>query len=310
MTGRTVASDVLVRSLSHRVSEEAAAQHMSASRPLLEVDGLNVSYGPPGHAYAAVRDVSFKIEAGQRLALVGESGSGKTSLALAVAGFLRGSMADVVARRLAFEGIDLRSEGRSRLPRKIPGVTMVFQDAMTSLDPLWTVGSQLGVVVRQNEKLSRRQTVSSVRHWLGRVGLKDFDRIVNARPYQLSGGMRQRVMLAIAIASRPRLLIADEPTSALDACVAREVMELMMVLTEEASASLLMVSHDLHLCREYADRIMVMLHGRLVEQVAAAQIEGCAQHAYTRGLLRCIPTLDSHDRAFLPTIGGSIPGPA
>jgi len=270
--------------------------------PILLADGLTVSYGPPENSVAAVRDVSFTIGAGDRVAIVGESGSGKTTLALALAGFLRGTSAHVTARTLSFDGIDLRAAVGSRLPRKIPGVTMVFQDAMTSLDPLWTVGSQLGVVVRKNETLRRRDVPLRVRHWLGRVGLMDFDRIVRARPYELSGGMRQRVMLAIAIASRPRLLIADEPTSALDASVAREVMDLMTELTEEAQAALLMVSHDLHMCQGYADRILVMLQGRVVEQVAAAQIETAARHEYTRGLLRCVPTLDCFDVPLLPTL--------
>jgi ABC-type glutathione transport system ATPase component len=278
-------------------------------QPILVVDGLTVSYGAPGNAVEAVNDISFSIGAGDRVAIVGESGSGKTTLALALAGFLRGTAAHVSARTLSFDGIDLRDAGRSRLPRKIPGVTMVFQDAMTSLDPLWTVGSQLGIVVRQNEALHRRDIAPRVRHWLGRVGLTDFDRIAKARPYELSGGMRQRVMLAIAIASRPRLLIADEPTSALDASVAREVMDLMTELTEEAQAAMLMVSHDLHLCQAYADRMVVMLQGRLVEQVAAAQIETAARHPYTRGLLRCVPTLESFDMTLLPTLGSAAADP-
>jgi peptide/nickel transport system ATP-binding protein len=178
---------------------------------------------------------------------------------------------------------------------------MVFQDAMASLDSVWTIESQLTSVLRANEKLSRRDARDRAREWLLRVGLTQTERVMRARPYELSGGMRQRMMLAIALCTRPRLLIADEPTSALDAVLAESVMELMSELTAELSASLLIVSHDIDLCCKFADTIVVFQRGRVVEELDTAKVSE-ARHPYSRGLLNCIPALDSADLDRLPTL--------
>ncbi|WP_353807650.1 ABC transporter ATP-binding protein [Agromyces sp. SYSU T00194] len=277
--------------------------HDSTPGAQLVVDGLTVRYGGPTGP-AALDDVSFTLEQGSRVALVGESGSGKTTLALAIGGFLTTSTVDVQSGRFEFEGraLSARPSGPSPLPKRIPGIAMVFQDAMTSLDPTWTIGSQLRAVLRGNEKASRKALDARAAEWLRKVRLDDTDRVLAARPYELSGGMRQRVMMALALCGDPRLIIADEPTSALDASLARSTMDLLLELTEERGASLLLVSHDIQLCREFTERMLVMYHGRMVDNVDSDAADREAQHPYTKGLLRCVPTLDSVDSPRLPTL--------
>jgi peptide/nickel transport system ATP-binding protein len=268
---------------------------------LLAVDGLTVRYGGPDGAIA-VDDVSFSVGRGERVALVGESGSGKTTLGLATAGFLTQSGVSLAARSMTFDGRPLDHAHGHRLPRRTPGISMVFQDAMTSLDPVWTIGSQLDAVLRSGQKMSARAAAIEAEHWLTRVGLHDTARVMGARPYELSGGMRQRVMMALALCGKPRLVIADEPTSALDASVSRATMDLMLELTTEFETSLLIVSHDIELCMEYSDRTLVMYKGNIVEQGPSSTLAETATHPYAVGLLACIPTLASRSRTALPTL--------
>ncbi|MBO3095243.1 ABC transporter ATP-binding protein [Cellulomonas dongxiuzhuiae] len=276
------------------------AEEPAPGADLLRVQDLTVRYGGPDGA-TAVRDVSFDIGRGERIALVGESGSGKTTLAMAVAGFLPPE-AHVTTTAMEFAGRSISDRRPGRLPRRTPGMAMVFQDAMTSLDPVWSVGSQLLAVLRADGRASRSDDDARARDWLRRVGLTDLDRVMRARPYELSGGMRQRVMMALALCGQPRLLIADEPTSALDASLARATMDLLLELTSTTQTSLLIVSHDIHLCLDYSDRTFVMYQGDLVEQAASADLASRARHPYTQGLLRCIPTLADVGRDYLPTL--------
>jgi oligopeptide/dipeptide ABC transporter ATP-binding protein len=188
------------------------------------------------------------------------------------------------------------------MPVQTPGLAMVFQDAMTSLDPLWTVKSQLAAVLRADKRRSRAEIAELSVDWLRRVGLHDTQRILQSRPYELSGGMRQRVMLALALCSRPRLLVADEPTSALDASLAREAMELLLGLTQDLGTAVLIVSHDIRLSQEYCDRSLVMYGGRIVEEVDSGGLSDRARHPYTVGLMESVPTIESADLGRLPTI--------
>jgi oligopeptide/dipeptide ABC transporter ATP-binding protein len=275
---------------------------------LLDVDGLTVRYGTGAAAVTAVDDVSLTVKPGERVALVGESGSGKTAVCLAVAGFLTDPGAHVSARRIAVDGTDLTGRRQHRLPRRTPGIAMIFQDATTSLDPVWTVGSQLRDVIRTRHGVGRRQSARLAEEWLHKVGLRDTQRVLASRPYELSGGMRQRAMIALALSGTPRLLIADEPTSALDASLSNEAMELLVELCDEFGAGLLIVSHDIRLCQGYADRMLVMYGGRLVEEGLAATLDQQARHPYTRALLRSVPTLDSATLPLLPTIPVSASG--
>lgn len=268
--------------------------------PLLEVRDLTVRYGGQAGT-TAVQKVSFTVAAGERVAVVGESGSGKSTLGLALAGLLRDGT--ISATALEFDGRQLdRSSGHHWLPERTPGMSMVFQDAMTSLDPVWSIGSQLVSVIRATGGTSRRQARVQAREWLGRVGLTDAERVMRARPYELSGGMRQRVMIALALCGRPRLLIADEPTSALDAALARATMELLLDLSEREGTAVVIISHDIDLCLNYADRLFVMYRGEIVEQIASAQAATSCRHPYSIGLIRCVPTLESVDVEHLPTL--------
>lgn len=295
-TPRDIRHDVpradLLSSQPRGSSEEA----LLAERVYVRYRNASGDVGTP-----AVRDVTLAIGRGEHVAIVGESGSGKSTFALAVAGFLDGHVAEVEASRLRVAGREASGTVAERLPRRRPGVTMMFQDAMTSLDPVWTVGSQLRAVLGAQGRQTRRDREERCRYWLDRVGLRDTRRVLASRPGELSGGMRQRVMLALALASEPELLVADEPTSALDASLAREVMELLLELTETSDASVLIVSHDITLCAQYVDRIAVMYRGELVETIAADALDD-ARHPYTRALLACVPTLDSASRDRLPTL--------
>jgi len=271
------------------------------SRPLLEVRDLRVTF--ESGAVHAVRSAGFEVRPGERVAIVGESGSGKSTTCAAVGGFVTEPGSLVEASALQFDGRDLRTRKQSRIPRQTPGVSMMFQDAMTSLDAVWTVGSQLEAVLGNQLKLRGKARRAEAESWLRRVGLHDVDRVMRSRPYELSGGMRQRVMLAIALCGRPRLLIADEPTSALDASRSVEMMQLMIELASTTGAAVLIVTHDIRLCQSFADRVVVMYQGCVVEDLPANRLTQAA-HPYTRALVECVPSLDNHDAELLPTIDG------
>ncbi|SMH43210.1 peptide/nickel transport system ATP-binding protein/peptide/nickel transport system ATP-binding protein [Rathayibacter oskolensis] len=269
--------------------------------PLLEVRGLRVAYG----SVTAVEGADLVVQRGQRVAIVGESGSGKTSLGNAIGGFIDPLAGHVTADALLLEGRPLERTFevgmQERIPRRTPGLSMVFQDAMSSLDPVWTIGSQLTAVLRGVSAMSKKQARSEAVAWLREVGIAEPERVMHDRPHQLSGGMRQRVMMAIALSSKPSLLIADEPTSALDASLAVVAMELMVDLARREGTAVLMVTHDIELCRRFTDVVVVMHRGRIVETLASADLDR-AQHPYTRGLVQCVPTLASAGLEVLPTL--------
>jgi peptide/nickel transport system ATP-binding protein len=273
-----------------------------AGAPILAIEDLSVSYEVARGRVTALQNVSLTLARGERVAIVGESGSGKSTLALAIGGFLTGPHVHRQARRLEFDGRAIDLSHRGRLPRRPTGMSMVFQDAMTSLDPVWTIERQLLAVITASGETGRAKGRERARSWLVRAGLTDTERVLKSRPYELSGGMRQRVMIAIALCAQPKLLIADEPTSAIDAVLSREMMELLFTLGEDLGTTILIISHDIVLCREYADRIVIMNNGRIVEQSASATLAESARHPYTIGLLRCVPTLDSIDLDQLPTM--------
>jgi peptide/nickel transport system ATP-binding protein len=280
-----------------------------AASDVLRVEGLSVRYHGDSSVFTAVDEVSVTVGAGERVAIVGESGSGKTATCMAIAGFLTDPSADVSARILEVSGVPVGSRRNTRLPRRVPGLSMVFQDATTSLDAVWTIGSQLVDVIRTADRVSTRVARARAEEWLHHVGLRDSERVMASRPYELSGGMRQRAMIALALAGRPRLLIADEPTSALDATLAVEIMELLVRLTAEHGIGVLLVTHDIQLCQRFTDRMLVMYRGRVVEQGRSDVLDLHAQHPYARALFASIPTLESADLDELPTIPAAVLGP-
>ncbi|MGO4785761.1 ABC transporter ATP-binding protein [Cryobacterium sp. W22_MBD10_FK3] len=270
----------------------------TTTTPVLRVQDLTVRYGN----IVAVHSANLEVRRGERVAVVGESGSGKTSLANAIAGFLDPLAGEVDAATLELDGVPLsRSGEQERIPRRTPGLSMVFQDAMSSLDPVWSIGSQLIAVLRETEKVGKKQATQDALQWLREVGITDPERVMGAKPHELSGGMRQRVMMAIALSSKPSLLIADEPTSALDASLAVGAMQLMVDLAERVGTAVLIITHDIELCRRFTDFVVVMYHGEIVEQLRSSELDN-ATHPYTRGLLACVPTLRSARLDQLPTL--------
>ena len=254
---------------------------------LLQVENLTISFESPSGSFEAVRDVSFSIEQGTTLGLVGESGSGKSVTALALMGLLPARTTRIKADRLELCGIDLLSDGGRSVRGKL--ATMVFQDPMTSLNPYMRLDRQLMEPLRLHTNLSRSDARKRMLDTMTEVGIPDPESRIQSYPHEFSGGMRQRVMIAMAMLTRPELLIADEPTTALDVTVQRQILQLMQNLQRDHGTSILFISHDLGVVREISQRIVVMWKSRLVEELEAKQLFETAQHPYTQALLQCHP---------------------
>jgi oligopeptide/dipeptide ABC transporter ATP-binding protein len=272
---------------------------------LLEVEKLQVWLGPPGRQTQVLNGVSFTVEAGQTLGIVGESGCGKSMTALAVMGLL--PQPARMSGRIAFQGqvLDPKdAEGwRARRGRQ---VAMIFQEPMTALNPVLRVGFQIGEMLVQHEGLAREAALQRAVGLLERVGIAEPTRRAQAYPHELSGGMRQRVMIAMAMACRPALLIADEPTTALDVSVQAQILDLMLELQRDHGTALVFISHNFGVIAEMADRVQVMYAGRVVEQGATAEVLAAPRHPYTAGLLRTLPDLVRRVPV-LPVIPGQVP---
>lgn len=263
--------------------------------PLLEVDDLRVHYGDT----PVVHGVSFTLGR-EKLALVGESGSGKTTVGRALLRLLP-RQARVTARRLRFDGIDLLDVPPAALSAlRGRRLSMILQDPKYSLNPVMDVGAQIGEAVRRGQAMSRAECRGRVEALLERVRIREPQRVAGLYPHQLSGGMGQRVMIAMMLAQRPQLLIADEPTSALDVSVRQEVLALLDELVSQEGLALLFISHDLNLVRRFCDRVLVLYAGRVMESLPAAELAQ-ATHPYTRGLLAALPDL-RHRRPQLPVL--------
>lgn len=258
--------------------------HMS----LLNVENLNVSFDTPDGTLRAVRDVSFRLEAGSTLGIVGESGSGKSVLMQTVMGLTQG--ADVSGHAY-FDDDDLLAMTPQRL-REVRGarIGMIFQDPLSSLHPLYRAGWQIAEMIRAHESISKRAARNRAIELLDQVGIPQPQKRVDAYPHELSGGMRQRVMIAMAMALRPSLLIADEPTTALDVTVQAQILRLMKQLQHDLGSSIIMITHDLGVVAEMADEIMVMYAGSPVERADRDTTYYAPHHPYTRGLLRSLPS--------------------
>lgn len=271
---------------------------------VLAVDGLQVDYNVNGSLARAVSAFTLEVRAGERVAVVGESGSGKTTACMAIAGLLP-EEAVVSADVLRVGAVGVLDRRQLAVPRRVAGVAVVFQNAMTALDPVWTVESQLAAVIREARPgISRGDVRSEAHDWVEKVGIRDAGRVLRSRPYQLSGGMRQRIMLAIAMSASPMLLIADEPTSALDMTLARDLMDLMIQLTDDMGTALLMITHNIGLCRTYTDWTVVMHQGLIVEQGPSGRVTVEPAEEYSKRLVACAPSFENMDSARLPTMQG------
>jgi peptide/nickel transport system ATP-binding protein len=255
---------------------------------LLEVEDLRVTFPTEAGPVEAVRGVSFALER-ERLAIVGESGSGKTMTGRALLRMIPG--ARVTARRMAFDGIDLIAASNRRM-RALRGqrIAMVMQDPKYSLNPVMKIGAQLTEGLRLRDGLGTRDAVRRATAMLEAVQIRDPERVLHAYPHELSGGMGQRVMIAMMLIPDPDLLIADEPTSALDVTVQAEVLKILDDLVRQRGLGLIFISHDLQLVARFCDRVMVMYKGKVMEELAAADLNA-ARHPYTRGLLNCLPKI-------------------
>jgi oligopeptide/dipeptide ABC transporter ATP-binding protein len=274
---------------------------------LLQLRDLRVTFDTPTGPARAVRGIDLDVLAGEALAVVGESGSGKSVTMLATLGLLHGAS---VSGSASYRGTELIGLTPARL-RAVRGakISMVFQDPMTSLNPVLTVGRQLDMVMRAHDpSLSKRATRRRAVELLGQVAIAQPERRVDAYPHELSGGMRQRVMIAMAIANEPEVLIADEPTTALDVTVQAQIMDLLGTLQRDRGLALLLITHDLGVVAGAADRVAVMYAGRIVEHGDVAPVFAEPGHPYTRGLLQCLPRLDRRD-AVQATIPGVPPSP-
>ncbi|MGH7255888.1 MAG: ABC transporter ATP-binding protein, partial [Nitrospirales bacterium] len=276
--------------------------------PLLEVTRLSTSFFTEKGEVRAVEDVSFSIESGQTLALVGESGCGKTVTALSILRLIS-PPGRIVGGQILFRGRDLvtRSEGELRQIRGRE-IGMVFQEPMTSLNPVFTIGDQIGEVLRVHEALSAERCRDRVLGLLEKVGIPSPERRIDQYPHELSGGMKQRVMIAMALACKPDLLIADEPTTALDVTIQAQILELLKTLQAEMGLAILLISHNLGVVAQFAQDVVVMYASRIVERASVKHLFDNPAHPYTRALLRSIPR-PGGQRQRLQAIRGTVPSP-
>jgi peptide/nickel transport system ATP-binding protein len=274
---------------------------------LLEVKDLRTSFFTPQGEVRAADGISFAVAPGRLTGIVGESGSGKTVSVLSVMRLLPES-ARITGGSIIFDGVDLLKLSEPEM-RKIRGarIAMIFQEPMTSLNPVFTIGNQIGEAVRLHQRTSRRETRDRTIEALRMVGIADPERRIKDYPHQLSGGMRQRVMIAMALACEPRLLIADEPTTALDVTIQAQILDLIRDLQARLSLAVILVTHDLGLVAQYADDVTILYAARVMEKASAAELFAHPLNPYTRGLLASIPGLDGTRHRRLQAIPGSIP---
>jgi len=280
---------------------------IEVTKPLLRVEGLTVSFRTRDGVVRAIEDVTFDVQAGQVLGIVGESGSGKSVTALSLLRLIPSDIAKISAGQVWFGGRDLTRISEAEL-RKVRGreIGMIFQEPMTSLNPIATIGSQLREPLRLHLGMGTSAATSRSEELLNLVGIAQPRQRLSQYPHELSGGMRQRVMIAMALACEPKLLIADEPTTALDVTTQAQILNLLRSLQSRLGLSILMITHDLGVIAEFADQVQVMYAGRTVEQSPVAELFLRPAHPYTSGLLRTVADLEI-DCARLSSIDGVVP---
>lgn len=277
--------------------------------PLLEITHLKTAFKSPHGTVRAVDDVSLTIHEGQVLGIVGESGCGKSVLALSVLRLLPMPPAFFAGGQILFQGQDVLRLAAEKV-RQLRGnrISMIFQEPMTALNPVYTVGNQLAEVFRVHRQLSYPQALRQAVEMLTMVGVPAPDRRIREYPHQLSGGLRQRVMIAMALACRPQLLIADEPTTALDVTIQAQILELMQGLQKELGTAIMIISHDLGVIAEMAQQVIVMYAGKVMEAASTLELFDHPQHPYTRGLMHAIPSPQSdREQGELYEIQGTVP---
>jgi peptide/nickel transport system ATP-binding protein/oligopeptide transport system ATP-binding protein len=274
---------------------------------LLSIRGLKTHFSTPAGIVTAVDGVSFDLKHGETLGLVGESGSGKTVTALSVMQLYAKPQGRIVAGEILFEGQDI-TKIHDRDMYKIRGnsISMIFQEPMTSLNPVYTIGRQIVEAIRAHRKIGKKEAWGIALDSLKKVGIPDPERRLKSFPHEMSGGMRQRAMIAMAISCNPTLLIADEPTTALDVTIQAQILQLIRELREKLGMSILMITHDLGVIAEITDRVAVMYAGRIAEYSDTVSLFAEPMHPYTRGLMDSIPDIEKETKQ-LYSIPGTVP---
>lgn len=277
------------------------------TQPLLSIEDLSVSFRSDRGVVQAVDNVSLYVNEGETLAIVGESGSGKSVTALSILGLI-GDSGRIDSGRIMFDDKDLTKLADAEI-RKIRGhrIAMIFQEPMSSLNPVLTIGKQVAEPLWLHQKMSWEDAYKRAGELLNRVSIPDAAQRLDDYPHHFSGGMRQRVMIAMALACEPQLIIADEPTTALDVTVQAQILSLLKNLTREMNSSLILITHDLGVVARYADRVAVMYGGRIIETASARTLYANPRHPYTQGLIASVPSLDGNPGEPLKTIAGQPP---
>lgn len=277
-------------------------------RKILDVKNLSTSFRNKKELTVTVDNISFEVYEGETLGIVGESGCGKSLTSLSIMGLVK-PPGEVTADSILFDDMDLGKLSNKEF-RKIRGkdISMIFQEPMTSLNPVYKVGDQIGESLKIHGTLSKAQRYSVIINLLEQVGIGRAEEIANSYPHQLSGGMRQRVMIAIAIACRPKVLIADEPTTALDVTIQAQILELLKELQQKSNMAMILITHDLGVVSEACERVLVMYAGRIVESGNVENVLENPQHPYTKGLLASLPK-NATPQSRLPYISGQVPPP-
>lgn len=278
------------------------------SHTLLEIKNLQVSFETKKKKICIINDLSFHVEKGKTLCIVGESGCGKSLTSLSIMGLLP-KTGKITDGKILFNGTDLARKSMKEMS-KVRGnqISMIFQEPMTSLNPVHTIGRQIAESIIHHQKVNKKVAMERAVEMLKLVGIPSPEERIHAYPHELSGGMRQRVMIAIALSCNPELLIADEPTTALDVTIQAQILELMKKLQNELEMGIIMITHDLAIVSEIADSVLVMYAGKAVEFGNREELFNNPLHPYTQGLLQCIPDVEE-EREELYVIKGSVPSP-
>jgi peptide/nickel transport system ATP-binding protein len=283
---------------------------MSVGERLLDIRGLKTHFRTEDGMVRAVDGVDVTIDRGETVGIVGESGCGKTVTAMTVMKLIAMPPGEIVDGQILWRGRDLVPMGADEM-RKIRSkeIGIIFQEPMTSLNPVYTVGDQIAEVVRLHEGLGRRDALQRAVEMLRLVNIPTAERRVHDYPHQFSGGMRQRVMIAMALSCNPQLLIADEPTTALDVTIQAQILDLLTEMRERLGMAMMLITHDMGVVAETAHRVVVMYAGRVVEEAPVESLFGDPKHPYTQGLIRSIPRIDTAavQKSRLETIGGTVP---
>lgn len=275
--------------------------------PILEVNNLAISINSPKGELPIIRGISFSVHRGEIVGIVGESGCGKSVTSLSIMGLLPMPPGRVKSGSILFQNQDLLQASENEMEKKRGNqLSMIFQEPMTSLNPVFCIGDQIDEAIMIHQKLPRKKARLITLEMLKQVGIPDVQKVANRYPHELSGGMRQRVMIAMALSCRPQLLIADEPTTALDVTIQAQILELMRKLGEETGTAILFISHDLGVIAEMCQRVMIMYAGQIVEEGDVVSIFRNPKHPYTQGLLASIPQYHSKQKR-LNSISGEVP---